>query len=423
MKKTLLLTAIIFSMSVFCFAQEVEKLGTTKLVQYRSGRGGSPETPYGIYVDEINQTLTWFHDPEVVFCTAPLESISDDMNISKIRTKNAPGVLYTKLNNEFWSIQSSCIFPVKNGIPMWEGIIIQNGISFILKKGNGYIVYYVDDSGYPGAVDTTGRIYSSEEAMAYLKEYDPEKYKQSEKRAAELELYNDFIRNRVLIWGKRYYSTSDKMKKVLGKSGLILYGLIQYDMQGNAYQIEFDWWGNYKNDWGKLCDEGTEDDSDFVCEDVKGNRIVLLSNLNNYSKILGSNGDYQETIPEYSTGYYVGFGGNIYYYIAGEAYTEFFRIRRTWGDPDFYAMAINGYTDDNYGKYVDEILPTLSKADLRLLRNTIFAIYGVHFKSADLSAYVDKQVWYTDEGKTSGEITLPAHRQKLVEMIQVLEKK
>ncbi len=48
-----------------------------------------------------------------------------------------------------------------------------------------------------------------------------------------------------------------------------------------------------------------------------------------------------------------------------------YRIRRTWGELDFYSMAINGYTD---------------------------------------------------EGKTSGEITLPAHRQKLVEMIQELEK-
>jgi len=55
-------------------------------------------------------------------------------------------------------------------------------------------------------------------------------------------------------------------------------------------------------------------------------------------------------------------------------------------------------------------------------RNTIFAIYGVHFKSADLSAHFNKQVWYTDEGKTSGEVTLPAHRQKFVEMIQKLEK-
>ena len=85
-------------------------------------------------------------------------------------------------------------------------------------------------------------------------------------------------------------------------------------------------------------------------------------------------------------------------------------------------MAINGYTDDEYGKYVDEVLPTLSKSDLRLLRNTIFALYGVHFKSQDLSNYFDKQVWYTDEGKTSAEVQLPEHRQKLVEMIQNLEK-
>ena len=88
-----------------------------------------------------------------------------------------------------------------------------------------------------------------------------------------------------------------------------------------------------------------------------------------------------------------------------------------------YAMAINGYTEDNYGKYVTETLSTMSKSDLRLLRNTIFALYGVHFKSEDLSKHFAKEVWYTDEGKTSGEVELPAHRQKLVEMIQELERK
>ena len=39
-------------------------------------------------------------------------------------------------------------------------------------------------------------------------------------------------------------------KKVFGKTGLIRNGLIQYDMQGNAYQIDFAWWGNYKKYWG-----------------------------------------------------------------------------------------------------------------------------------------------------------------------------
>ncbi|MBQ5434344.1 MAG: YARHG domain-containing protein, partial [Treponema sp.] len=117
--------------------------------------------------------------------------------------------------------------------------------------------------------------------------------------------------------------------------------------------------------------------------------------------------------------------GGSYHYLedyTGKNYTEVFRIRRTWGKLDFYAMAINGYTDDNYGKYVEKVLPTLNKSDLRILRNTIFAIYGVHFKSADLSKHFNKQVWYSDEGKTSVDITLPENRQKLVEMIQKLEK-
>ncbi len=417
MKKTLLLTAIIFSMSLFCFAQEVEKIAVSEDVKYKNYKAAFGSFPEGLYVDEIEESFV-VNSPEMNSLYFFKILSPSSVKIDKVNCKT-PRTVNSKVGNDYWG---EAIQPMLNGeyLPY---IKTASGISFILKKDNGYIVYYVDKQGLPGAVDTEGKIYTNKEAIAYLKQYDSEKYAESLLRAEELGLKNAFENAEVLVWGKRYYSTFDKMEKVLGKSGLILNGLIQYDMQGNAYQIEFDWWGNYKNDWGKYCDEGTEDNSDFVCEDVKGNRIVLLSNLNNYSKILGSNGDYQETIPEYSTGYYVGFGGNIYYYIAGEAYTEFFRIRRTWGDPDFYAMAINGYTDDNYGKYVDEILPTLSKADLRLLRNTIFAIYGVHFKSADLSAHFAKQVWYTDEGKTSGEVTLPAHRQKLVEMIQELERK
>ncbi|SEP86976.1 YARHG domain-containing protein [Treponema bryantii] len=418
MKKYLLCIFALLQIISFSYTQNIEKLGEIETLT--SYQRMNTIIPSDTYVDEINNYL---------YCRSDRGESQSIYNLNKISEEPKKKNYFAKTTTETFIILnnyeihfSEMAFEIKK-----ENEIIVNGplscgISFILKKGSGYIVYYVDTNGCPGAVDTTGRIYSSEEAMAYLKEYDPEKYMQSEKRAAELELYNDFIRNQVLIWGKRYYSTSGKMKKVLGKSGLILNGLIQYDMQGNAYQIDFDWWGNYKNDWGIRFDEGTEDNSNFVCADVNGNRIVLLTDLNNYSKILGSKGDYQETRPEYSTSWYVGFGGNIYYYIAGEEYTEVFRIRRTWGEPDFYAMAINGYTEDDYGKYVNEVLPKLSKADLRLLRNTIFALYGVHFKSADLSKYFDKQVWYTDEGKTSADVTLPEHRQKLVEMIQKLEK-
>ena len=421
MKNKILFTALVFSMSVLCFAQEVEKIAVLEdinYIEYKAAQGGFPT---GLYMDEVTMTMAMFdpHDSEFYY----VDISNPSKPTIKKESKSIPYYPFIyKVGNDFWGTSDYGLTYIINNSKYNYIKDACSGISFILKKDNGYIVYFVDKQGFPGAVDTEGKIYTSKETISYLKQYDSEKYTESLLRAKELGLKNAFENAEVLVWGERYYSTLDRMKKVLGKTGLILYGLIQYDMQGNAYQIEFDWWGNYKNDWGILCDEGTEDNSDFVCEDVKGNRVVLLSNLNNYSKILGRNGDYQESRPEYSASWYLGFGGNIYYYIAGESYTEVFRIRRTWGEPDFYAMAINGYTDDSYGNYVNEVLPTLSKAELRLLRNTIFAIYGVHFKSEDLSNYFYKQVWYTDEGKTSGEITLPTHREKLVEMIQKLEK-
>ena len=408
MKKNILIVILNFLIIFGLSAQAIERLVKTEDIKLKVKIVNV--MPEGIMVDEKNDDIylinggsggSWIYNCEnnYVFFDKMVPILN--------------GIERVKLNEYLISYSDTGIFinSIVNGKIANLNNKVQSGISFILKKGNGYIVYYVDESGYPGAVDTDGKIYSSEEAMEYLKEYDPEKYAQSEKRAAELELYNDFIRNRVLIWGKRYY------KPIKGGS------LYQYDNQGNRYGCNFFWWGNYKNDWGTFCEVGTESTSNLFCFDINEERFIFDTTLNNYSKILGRNGDYQETRPEYSTSWYVGFGGNIYYYIAGEEYTEVFRIRRTWGDPDFYAMAINGYTEDEYGKYVDEVLPTLSKADLRLLRNTIFAIYGVHFKSADLSEFFAKQVWYTDEGKTSGEVTLPAHRQKLVEMIQKLEKK
>jgi hypothetical protein len=183
--------------------------------------------------------------------------------------------------------------------------------------------------------------------------------------------------------------------------------IVQYDAQGNGYQTYFAVSDNY---------------SKIAIVSPNGERLIPPIKIHDSSEILKQKYE-EDDFMGVSASWYVGYGGNIYYYIAGEEYTEVFRIRRTWGNPDMYAMAINGYTEDNYGKYVTETLATMSKSDLRLLRNTIFALYGVHFKSADLSAHFAKEVWYIDEGKTSGEVDLPAHRQKLVEMIQEAERK
>ena len=381
MKKAILV--VLVAMITFgVFAQEVEKICILEDVKYIGYPAGLGCYPGGIYYNEIEDILvTQNTHPETI-----VEINLKTKEISEERRKIPYYALMKKIGDDYWATDSRCIQPVINQ-KLTPIIRNSTGISFILKKDEGYIVYFIYEGGTPGAVDTSGKIYSNTEALAYLKEYDPEKYAESLARAEKLGLKSDFERGNVLIWGKTYYSTSSSLK--------------QYDSEGNKYSF------TYLGDLGTFISCRKNTDEENLCKTI---------DANNYSTILPTAGSF-------SYSWYVGYGGNIYYYIAGEEYTEVFRIRRTWGNPDMYAMAINGYTEDNYGKYVTETLATMSKSDLRLLRNTIFALYGVHFKREDLSAHFAKEVWYTDEGKTSGEVELPAHRQKLVEMIQELERK
>ena len=395
MKKTLLMI-ITFLLTVNLFSQEVEKLCVLENVKLKEYKAGQGDFPQGIYYDEIEDIIIT-QDPKVGVI------VEVDLCSKEIREerRQVPYLeLIKKIGNDYWGISGDTIHPVINNK---STPIIRNstGISFILKKDEGYIVYFIYEGGTPGAVDTTGKIYSNTEALTYLKEYDPEKYAESLARAEELGLKSDFERGNVLIWGKTYYANPKTLQNFWGELVYSAYStLIQYDGQGYGYEfVNLGKFGIY-----------------LVCVDSNNRLIQKIENLQSYSEVIKAK-------QPRTLSWYVGYGGNIYYYIAGEEYTEVFRIRRTWGNPDMYAMAINGYTEDNYGKYVTENLSTMSKSDLRLLRNTIFALYGVHFKSEDLSKHFAKEVWYTDEGKTSGEVELPAHRQKLVEMIQELERK
>ena len=380
MKRFILAISLIYS--VLClYSQEVEKTVILEDVKYRGYKAGLGQYPQGIYYDEVNDILiTQDPRPEII--------VKIDLRTKEIKEEKRQIPYYAlmkKFGDDYWATYSYGLQPVIDNVllPMIDASC---GISFILKKDEGYIVYFIYEGGTPGAVDTSGKIYSNTETIEYLKEYDLEKYAESLARAEELGLKAEFEKGNVLIWGQTLYTSDDSLK--------------QYDIQGYSY---------------KLINLGFR--IRLKCENNNNETVFNIMDIYDRSKIL------TEEDGGYSISWYVGYGGNIYYYIAGEEYTEVFRIRRTWGNPDMYAMAINGYTEDNYGEYVKNTLATMSKSDLRLLRNTIFALYGVHFKSEDLSAHFAKEVWYTDEGKTSGEVDLPPHRQKLVEMIQELERK
>ena len=396
MKKYLLSVFALLKLLSFSYTQNIEKLGEIKsLTSYQRM---NTIIPSDTYVDEINNFLYCRSDRGESQSVYNLNKISEELKKNKYFARTTTEAFVILNNYEFHF--SEMAFELKKENDVIINGPLSSGISFILKKDKGYIVYYVDKNGIPGAVDTEGKIYTNKEAVEYLKQYDSDKYEESLSRAEELGI-KDLLENaEVLVWGKTYYTTTYIMGNFYGKNDpYILNGLIQYDKKGYGYQLSFDY-----------------ESTDLCIVNPNGKRNMFVQIDNGYKHLL------KDKDSGISTSWYVGFGGNIYYYIAGEEYTEVFRIRRTWGDPDFYAMAINGYTEDEYGKYVNKVLPTLSKADLRLLRNTVFALYGVHFKSEDLSKHFDKEVWYTDEGKTSAEVTLPEHRQKLVEMIQKLEK-
>ena len=410
MKKAILVVLVAL-ITFGVFAQEVEKIGEIEGLYSEFGFAGGPGSPSEIYVDEKNNLIKIINQSS--------EFTYFDLNTLQGVKKEPYRSSFSLVQKEFGkyeiSFSSMTLRLASDGI---EKIYlagkenISSGISFILKKDDGYIVYYVNDGGSPHAVDTTGKIYSNVEAIEYLKEYDPEKYAESLARAEKLGLKSDFEKANVLIWGQTYYSSVKNMLDFwTRKEEKYLYldtaAVVQYDAQGNGYQTYFAVSDNY---------------SKIAIVSPNGERLIPPIKIHEASEILKQKYE-EDDFMGVSTSWYVGYGGNIYYYIAGDEYTEVFRIRRTWGTPDMYAMAINGYTEDNYGKYVTETLSTMSKSDLRLLRNTIFALYGVHFKSEDLSKHFAKEVWYTDEGKTSGEVELPAHRQKLVEMIQALERK
>lgn len=302
-KKFLLPLICIFFMQNM-FSQNIEKLGTTNKINYIAGQAGAEDNPHGIYVDEINQTFTWYQDE---FCTSSLNNINDNMEIQAESAKNSPGSIYIKLNDDFWSIESLCVYPVINRIPQHKGVMFQNGISFILKKDSGYIIYYVDKEGIPGAVDTTGKIYSNTEAIKYLQEYDKDKFEESRQRAKDLDLLDQFDSAAVLVWGQKYYSTVEKLNTYLGSAAFLDYtGLVQYDQQGNCYQLKNELKFNGKFSYG----EGK-----VICINSQ-NQVVFETT---FSK------DESETLylwNDYSSSWLVGYGGNIYFYIAGASYTE-----------------------------------------------------------------------------------------------------
>ena len=187
------------------FAQKVELLISTNEV-YETPRLSEEQYceswwgPSGMYVDEV--------EDEVSIITRRLNKSFSVQNgkISKTETlNNWYDLAFIKLGDVRIGCEGLTLFVGKNDFSTY--VETGSGVCFILKNEIGYIIYYVDNNGIPGAVDTEGKIYTNKEAIAYLKKYDSEKYAESLARAEELGLKELFLNAEVLVWGKTYYST------------------------------------------------------------------------------------------------------------------------------------------------------------------------------------------------------------------------
>jgi hypothetical protein len=384
----------------------VEKIATIPEIQKERGAIGGPEL---MSVDEAGMNI------KIPYRMRSEKSISIHLNDDNTYTlyddsfENADGEYAYELGQ--WFIRASSLFVAIDGnekeIKDISGV--KGGLSFILKSDDkvNYYLFYVSDDGSPRALDTQGKRYAYKEVIGLLERLDPEKFQESLERAKALSLYNAFINGTVLVWGQTYYATAERLSSYWKKT-IVPHGAlpIQYDLQGNAYQLYL-YWGN---SW-----QGRPPEMELWITGPDGKRLELI-NVRPYSEIYSGDDIY------YKTSCYVGWGGNVYFFAASEGYTEVFRIRRTWGEPDMYALAVNGCTGDAYGEYVKQVLAEMESGSLRLLRNYLFALYGCPFKSPDLEQHFNRQVWYTAvPGLESSDIQLSPNRQGLLELIQAEE--
>jgi hypothetical protein len=226
--------SVIYSQNIF-----VEKLGVIPEIFELPGIAGGPGSPGAFTVYEVLNQIEIENGNEE---SMTIYQYSNRQLSGILRKEYVDTFLVNNIKLEKWKFGWGGSVTIRNDddgryiINTWTTKQESPGISFILKKGDGYIAFFVNEKGIPGAADTTGRVYTPSDAMAFLKAHDPEKWNESRDRARHLGLEEKFLSNQVLVWGQTYYSTPWILyglwnKHLFPRTG----GQIQYDSQGNGY--------------------------------------------------------------------------------------------------------------------------------------------------------------------------------------------
>lgn len=402
-KNILLIFALLFTH--LGFAQNIELLGDFSEIKLKR----SPierYSPTGIMIDELNQNFLIYDeiDNTTFVYNIPLDQLGIDGSFPEFR-----GPSY-KINNYIFSGRANWIQIKEDDSTNFSKAdrqIISSGICFLIKDNSHNIfVFTTNKYGAVTAIDTDGVLYTQSEALDILKLCDIEKYNETIENAQRYGIRNEFTQGKVLFWGETYYGSPKKLNTRFNQNKFpALSNPVYSDSDGNYYHM--------------FIQTSPASSSELTVHNSNGDLIEKFIVSDN-SAIL--RGDLTGSLV--SDEIIIGFGGNIYYYISSEDFTELFRIRRTWGEPNHYSLAINGYTDDSYGEYVIDTLNNMSKTELESVKNHMYALYGYVFSEKDINNYFEKQVWYNGTSDYKKPLKdLPANRRKLIEIINVLLEK
>lgn len=168
--RTILFVIYLFLSLIFASAQEilVERIGQYVEIKqkFEEPEMGSPS---GMVVNEIYENILIKNDIDRIeymfFMYEP-----DELVIDKSKSKII-GPVYKFGDFEISSYNSWLKITQDGNVVLFknDNTLIESGISFILKNADGYIAFFVNKQGVPGAADTTGNIYSPVEALTFLK--------------------------------------------------------------------------------------------------------------------------------------------------------------------------------------------------------------------------------------------------------------
>jgi len=316
--KFVIVSCIVFFRAFPVFAQDNVTVTVEKLLVIRNftrvpGRAGAPDGPNLLFVDEEGREI---EIPSGARNGGILVKYNPDGHWETFPAASPPTDGGTAFRLGPFRIEASysalSIVREDMSIIRLDSGDMAGGLSFVLKnrEDENYTLFFVNSAGEARAADTRGRVFRKEEAVERLRSLGGNAFGKSLERARELGLERKFLNGEALVWEQNYYAPPAMLNAFWKR---IIYPLtdepVQYDTRGNGYQL-----------YRRVTEREAE--VSVWTADSNGRRGKTI-NITPYSDILKN----YPSGGEFTAAFRAGSDGVIYCVIAGDEYSELFRIR------------------------------------------------------------------------------------------------